>query len=115
MYHQIFHGRPVTSACIPRATDTPHRALEGTRLRACLLEASGCVRADPRGIAAEIRERDIGWIIVHEPNLPAGHRRILDGLLVGAGGERVPDPAGLTGYRFEVQPSSSASTLPSRR
>ena len=101
MYHQIFHGRPVTNACIPRASDTPHRLIEGTQLRACLLDGDGCARADPAAVAAEIRERQVSWVLVHTRFLEAADADAMDLLLKRAGArERIDDPAEIRAYRF---------------
>ena len=101
MYHQIFHRQPVTSACIPRASDFPHRLIEGTGLRACLVEPAACARADPGEVAVEIRSRQVGWVLLHTRFLEPSAVDAMDRLLLQAGAvERIDDPAGIIAYRF---------------
>jgi hypothetical protein len=101
MYHQIFHGRPVTNACIPRASDTPHHLIEGTQLRACLLEGAACARADPATVAGEISLRHVSWVLVHTRFLPPADAGAVDLLLQQAGGRlRIDDPAQIRAYGF---------------
>ena len=101
MYHQIFHGRPVTNACIPRASDTPHHLIEGTQLRACLLDGAGCARADPATVAGEISRRHVSWVLVHTRFLQSAHADAVDLLLRRAGArQRIDDPAEIRAYRF---------------
>ncbi len=101
MYHQIFHGLPVTTACIPRSSTVPHQLLEATQLRACLLEPAGCARADPAVVAREIRERGIGWVLLHTRFLTPEALAAAEGVLSRAGArERREDPSGIVAYRF---------------
>ncbi len=100
MYHQIFHGRPVTQACIPRASATPHRLIEATGLRSCLLEAAACERVAPAAVRQEIRQRQVEWILVHNRFQEAAHGQAIRRLLLAAGAEPFPDPAGIEAYRF---------------
>jgi hypothetical protein len=101
MYHQIFHRQPVTSACIPRASDTPHRLIQGTALRACLVEPAACRRADPSVVASEIHNLQVGWVLLHTRFLEPSAVDAMDRLLLQAGAvERIDDPAGIIAYRF---------------
>ncbi|MCZ6745744.1 MAG: hypothetical protein O7C74_00840 [Acidobacteria bacterium] len=101
MYHQIFHGRPVTNACIPRASDTPHHLIEGTQLRACLLDGAACARADPATVAGEIGRRHVSWVLLHTRFLQPAHADAVDLLLQRAGArQRIDDPAEIRAYRF---------------
>ena len=102
MYHQIFHGRPVTTACIPRASDTPHHLIEGTQLRACLLDGAACPRADPTTVAGEISRLKVSWVLVHTRYMEPAAAAAVDLLLRGAGAqERIDDPAEIRAYRFQ--------------
>jgi len=101
MYHQLFHGRPLTNACIPRSSTPPHKLIEGTQLRACLLQPSACRRADPRVVRRELEERGIRHVLFHTRFLTPEAARAGGDLLLRAGAvERVEDPAGITAYRF---------------
>jgi hypothetical protein len=101
MYHQIFHGLPITTACIPRSTTAPHQLIAGTDLRACLLEPAACARADPARVAREIQERGIGWVLLHTRFLSPAARAAAEAVLSQAGArERREDPAGIIAYGF---------------
>ncbi|MFQ5767975.1 MAG: hypothetical protein ACE5ID_08335 [Acidobacteriota bacterium] len=101
MYQQIFHGRPLTTACIPRSSVPQHLLIQGTQLRACLLEAEGCARADPRVVRREILARKIGFILLHKHEMTPALLKGVDDLLTRAGPfQRVEDPAGLLVFAF---------------
>jgi hypothetical protein len=101
MYHQLFHRRPLTSACIPRASTAPHGLIQGTQLRACLLEPGACDRADPRLVRREIAERRIRFVLFHTRYMTPDAIRTGDELLRSAGAlERIEDPSGIVAYRF---------------
>jgi hypothetical protein len=101
MYHQIFHRQPVTSACIPRASTTPHLLIQGTDLRACLVKPEACSRIDPVKVAREIQDRQVGWILLHTEFMSPATVVAVERLLRQAGVvERIEDPGGIIAYRF---------------